>query len=207
MSKSTSKLFYDEKEFQQEEVIKEEKTETPTLPAETTELASKPDDDIKDVEIQAIKKQRFRFNHDNSMILELNTSDLNIVTRLSTSYEKLNKIMEDVGKVLTELPDGEAEDEQLKSISDGLKKLDDAMRKELDTIFDAPVSDVLGRDGSMYDPMDGMFRYEHIIETLVAFYENNLSNEFAKMRARVASRTDKYVKGSKGAKYAPKYHN
>jgi hypothetical protein len=202
MSKSTSKLFgNEEREVKQE--VKEEAVEVkePELPAEKEEepldlpAEAEPEDDIQDIEIKAIKKQRFRFNHDNSMILELNTSDMNIFTRLESSYRKLNAIMEDVAKLLSEIPDEENFDEDnLSTVSDALKKLDDSMKKEVDYIFDAPVSSVLCRDGSMYDPLDGMFRYEHIIDVLADKYENHLSREFAKMRQNVDRRTNKYTK-------------
>lgn len=203
MSKSTSKLFGEENaklseaaneavESKMEEALNppvapEEQEEQKELPAEA------PVDDIQDVDISVVRKQRFRFNHDNSMILELNTSDMGVFARLKSAYERLNKLMEEVGTVISDMPEDD-DVTGMDKVVETLDKLDKGMKKEVDYIFDAPVSSVLCRDGSMYDPIDGMFRYEHIIDKISNLYENNLSREFGKMRQRVNSRTDKYTK-------------
>jgi hypothetical protein len=104
--------------------------------------------------------------------------------------------MDEVGKVLmeTNVDEGNVSDSDLDTVSSMLKKLDDSMRAEVDYIFDAPVSATLCKDGSMYDPIDGMFRYERIIDKIADLYNNNLSREFSKMRQRVDQRTNKYTK-------------
>lgn len=205
MAKSTStKLFKDEETKKQEVILSEKDTSEEKAPVEENvqepeaneqPVVETPRDEITDVEIKAVKKQKFRFNGDNNKILELNTSDLSIVTRLNSAYERLTKLMEEVGETLSTLPEEEdTTDESLNNIGDMLKKLDTKMREEVDFIFDAPVSAVLCADGSMYDPIDGMFRYEHIIDKLTELYENNINREFGKMRQRVNSRTSKYTK-------------
>ena len=80
----------------------------------------------------------------------------------------------------------------------GIQDIDDKMREEIDFIFDAPVSKVCADGGSMYDPFEGMFRFEHIIDALSKLYETNLNSEFSKMKRRVSAKTSKYTK---------KYHN
>lgn len=209
MTKSTSKLFQDEEpkvkkkvETLPEEVKEEVKEET--IPKEQTEVISTPpvsaDDDIQDIDLSVIKKKRFRINGDSSKILELNTSDLNIVSRLSVAYEKLQKDMEEVGKVLSNLPNNEEEisEDSDKIVREQLSKIDASMKKEIDYIFDAPVSEVCAGGGSMYDPFEGSFRYEHIIEAILKLYERNLDKEFNQMKKRVSVKTSKYTK---------KYHN
>ena len=168
-------------------------------------------DDIVDVEFTAIKKQRFRFNNDNSKILELNTRDLGISSRLGIAYDNLNKLMEEVATTLSNVPgideddDTELEltDAQNSKVIEALSKLDASMRKEMDFLFDAPVSEVLGSGGSMYDPIGGVFRYEHIIEKLAQLYENDIDREFFILKQRVADRTSKYTRMKKATK---KYH-
>lgn len=204
MAKSTSKLF-------ESEVPKEMNEEAMNLPAEETEKKelseqveepeeSEPVEEVQDINLSAIQKKRFRINGDKNRILELNTSDLSISSRLTVAYDKLTKCMDKVGKVLASLPDDEDEDSEEKeqAIAEQLKVIDDEMRKQLDYIFDAPVSEVCGYGGSMYDPFNGMFRFEHIIDAISKLYETNLNNEFSKMRKRVNAKTSKYTK---------KYHN
>lgn len=209
MSKSTSKLFQSEEPTEMKEdamnlpeEVKEEVKEE-TIPEEQTEVVSTPPvstNDIQDIDLSPIKKKRFRINGDSSKILELNTSDLSIVTRMSSAYDRLVKHMEEVGKILSALPEDNEEltDGKDKEILAQLDNIDAEMKKELDYIFDAPVSEVCGDGGSMYDPFDGMFRYEHIIDALTKLYENNLNSEFTAMRRRVNTKTSKYTK---------KYHN
>lgn len=209
MAKSTSKLFQSEepKTMKEdamnlpeavEETVVEEK-----IPEEKTEVVDTPpvsEDDVQDIDLSATKKKKFRINGDKNKILELNTSDMNITSRLSTSYKRLTSYMNEVANTLQSVPDDESEitAEQEELVQKELADIDAKMRKEMDYIFDAPVSDTCCDGGSMYDPFDGMFRFEHIIEALANLYTNNLSSEFAKMRKRIDVKTSKYTK---------KYHN
>ena len=149
--------------------------------------------DIIDIDLAPIKKKRFRINGDSSKILELNTSDVNIVSRLSKVYPKLQKLAEDA----TSFSEDEANDnseEALAKFAAKLETIDEKMSKLIDELFDANVSETCKDGGSMYDPFGGMFRFEHIINTLSSLYENNFNEEFAKMRQRVSKHTSKYIK-------------
>lgn len=223
MAKSTSKLFQSEaptpmkedamnvpEEVKQLEPIKEamaaevkEMLAEEKIPEEQTEVidtpASEPED-IQDIDLSAIKKKRFRINGDSNKILELNTSDLNISSRLSLAYNRLTQYMDEVGTVLADVPDNDDEltSEQETLVEEKLQEIDLKMREEIDYIFDAPVSDVCADTGSMYDPFEGQFRFEHIIDALSKLYETNLNREFNMMKRKVAAKTSKYTK---------KYHN
>lgn len=190
MAKSTSKLF-------KEETPKNMKEDAMNLPAE---VASDTFEDVQDIDLRVTAKKRFRINGDNNKILYLNTSDLSISSRLSTSYNRLTKYVDEVGNVIASLPDDvdDISEDDEKVIDDQLSAIDEKMRQELDFIFDAPVSDICGEGGKMYDPFEGAFRFEHIIEALAKLYETNLSYEFSKMKRRINAKTSKYTK---------KYHN
>jgi len=212
MARSTSKLFKDEEpkkmkedamnlpeEVSQLTSIKDEMEKEVAATVEKTESEA-PVDDIQDVDISAIKKKRFRINGDNKKILELNVSDMNVASRMSVAYDRLQKHMESVSDVLSALPDDgeEPTPEEQEEIESQLKAIDDKMKAEIDYIFQAPVSEVCDDGGSMYDPFNGAFRFEHIIEAISKLYENNLANEFSKMKKRISVKTSKYTK---------KYHN
>ena len=139
--------------------------------------------DIIDIELSAIKKKKFRINGDNNKILELNVSDMGIVSRLTESYPKLDAIQ---AKVLKYAESREGVEEDAKA----LKEFDNEMRELIDFIFNANVSEICASEGSMYDPIEGMFRYEYIMDKITALYEDNLNAEFKKMKARV----NKYAK-------------
>lgn len=155
--------------------------------------------DVIDINLNVIRKKRYRIDGDNNRILELNTSDLNILARLKETYPKLVELANTAFADLPEV-DSDAEnydfatDEATASVISTLKDADAKMRELVDYIFDAPVSDVCVPSGSMYDPINGGFRFEHIIDTLAALYESEISTEMGTIANRVKKHTDKYVK-------------
>lgn len=161
------------------------------------ELTTVIPNDIIDVDLSVIKKKKFRINGDNSKILELNTSDMGIVTRLDESYQKLIDLQNSVASLADDVKDEDNDRETLSSTANKLNKIDGEMRELLDYIFQSNVSEICGSEGSMYDPINGTFRYEHIISTLIKLYENNLSKEFNKMKQNISKHTAKYTKSRK----------
>lgn len=160
------------------------------LPA-TTDVA---EENIIDVDLSAIKKQRFRINGDNNKILELNTSDMGIISRLDEVYPKLLDLQNEVASLADTTDEGADDATLLSSTAKKLNKIDAEMRNALDYIFQANVSETCGSEGSMYDPIDGVFRYEYIIEILSKLCTNNLESEFKKMKSRIDKQASKYNK-------------
>lgn len=152
--------------------------------------------DVIDVDLSIVKKKKFRINGDNSKILELNVSDMGIVSRLDESYAKLMELQDKVAN-LAEINEEANDREILSSTAKKLNEIDGEMRKLIDFIFQSNVSEICGSEGSMYDPIEGTFRYEHIISTLTKLYENNLNKEFAKMKQNISKHTAKYTKSRK----------
>lgn len=159
-----------------------------------TEIADVPvPEDVIDIDLSETAKRKFRINGDNSRLVELNPSDLSIITRIDTADKKLKSCIES----LQSLADAPSEtEEDIKSLGVKFSKIDDEMRKLVDYIFQSNVSEVCvpKGQGSMYDPFNGKYRYEHIIEALINFYHSNIQSEYTKMRATVAKKTSKYTK-------------
>lgn len=139
--------------------------------------------DILDLDIDGIKKQKFRINGDSNSIIELDLSDLKIIDRLQEGLQKLEEEMREIAAV-------DVEDEEF---SNKLAEADARMRETIDYIFDYPVSAVCAKYGTMYDPKDGMFRYEHIIDALTKLYQNNINEEYKKFQTRIKKHTEKYT--------------
>ena len=151
------------------------------------------ENDIVDIDLSAIKRKRFRVDQDNNRILELNTSDMNVVTRLQETYPKLIKLVEEaVNKDL--IGTDKDKEKSLDLMSSTIKKIDTEMRKAVDYIFDSNVSAVCAPDGNMYDLFNGMFRYEYIISTIARLYETNMEEEYQRLSARMKKHTSKYIK-------------
>lgn len=146
-----------------------------------------------DIDLSPIRKKRFRIDRDNNRYLELDTSDMTIVTRLENLYPKLEKLSQDAA--LQQLDKEDTDNEKsLEKISNALTRIDVQMRQVVDEIFDSNVSEVCAPSGSMFDPFNGEFRFEHIIDVLSKLYENNMNAEFKKMSDRMKKRTAKYTK-------------
>ena len=153
--------------------------------------------DIIDLDLGVTRKKRFRIDGDDNRILELNTSDMGILQRISEVYPKLNALQEKAGHLMDGLStDGEDTKTVMQGVStmaERLREVDTEMRALLDQMFGAPVSELTAPDGSMYDPFNGSFRFEHIINVLMAQYEKNLQSEFKKMENQLKKHTDKYT--------------
>ena len=151
--------------------------------------------EIIDLDLSVTKKKKFRFDRDDTRIIELNTSDMGIIGRISEAYPKLTALQDKASKMMEGLHDDDAYlEDDLKLIGARLSEVDNEMRQIIDEIFSADVSAKAAPDGSMYDPFDGTYRFEHIITLLMSQYEKNLQDEYAKIEHQVKSHTDKYTK-------------
>lgn len=153
-------------------------------------LTEKPTDNIRDINLDVAERQRFRINGNPDAIIELNLSDMGIVDRMEKGVEMLNKKMGEIART-------SSEDENL---SEKLKQIDQDMRDVIDNIFDYPVSAVCAKYGTMYDPKDGKFRWESILDGLTKLYTNNLNEEYKRLNARLKKHTSKYTTGKKSGK-------
>lgn len=146
---------------------------------------------VIDIDLSATRKKRIRIDGDDNRILELNTSDLGIFGRLKESESSMAEFTK---QAMQNWPDDFDNEESINSAIQLFKEADENMRKTLDYIFDAPVSKLCAPSGTMFDPVNGRFRYEHIMETLSGVYESDLSLEVNKVSNRVRKHTDKYTK-------------
>ena len=147
-----------------------------------------PNNNIIDLDLSVTRKKRFRIDGDDNRVIELNTSDMTILSRLGEAEKRLTELAEHANfDVLDD------EQEKVDRVAE-LLATDKQMREIIDYLFDAEVADICAPDGSMYDPFNGKYRFEHIMETLFTQYEKNISEEIKKMRRNVQKHTDKYTK-------------
>jgi len=153
------------------------------------------ENNVIDIDLSALRKKRIRINGDDTKIIEINVSDMGVITRLQEAYDRLvslaNKynLQEEESKAETEA-NGIEDEEIVKT----LQVLDTEMRELIDFIFQANVSEVCADDGTMADPINGQFRFEHIIEKFLAVYDKNFTDEFKKMSKNVKKHTNKYTR-------------
>ena len=140
---------------------------------------------ITDIDLSVTNKKQFRIDKDDSRIIELNTSDLNILSRLQECYPKLDSLGT---KAMSISSDNEMDDTVAK-----LKEIDAEMRDLVNFVFDSDIADVCAPDGSMFDMFNGEFRFEHIISTLISLYEKNIDKEYKLMTKKIQKHTEKYT--------------
>ena len=155
-----------------------------------TEEKNIPAEEPIDIDLSVTRRKNFRINGDNSRILSLNISDMGMFARLEEEYKNLKDLSLEAQNVMEE---DDSEESSLKSLAK-LKDIDAELRQRIDNIFDANVCGVCAPDGTLYDPFDGKFRFEHIIEVILGLYEGNLVAEYKKMEQRINKRTGKYTK-------------
>ena len=151
------------------------------------------------INLSAARKKKYLIDDDESKVLELNTSDMNIIQRIAEVYPKLNALSEELSHLGDDYTGTEENAEaEIQTLATRLKSVDDKMRNLVDYLFDSNVSELCAPYGSMYDPVDGMPRYEFIINAIIPLYDENINKETKKIQTRVKKHTDKYTK---------KYHN
>lgn len=144
---------------------------------------------IKNIDLAISKKERYTINNEEDRVIELNPSDMHILTRYSESIPKLNECVEKYSSV--ELEDDS--DEAMVNAGKAFRELDNSIKEIIDYVFDYPVSEVCSYGGSMFDLQDGRFRFEVIIDTLFSIYDKHIDEESKKMQKRMRTHTDKYL--------------
>ena len=139
---------------------------------------------VANIDLTITNKKKFTIDGDANRVIELNTSDMSIMSRLYDSYPKLD----DLGVRAMSIADSEP-----KEAVETLKEVDADMRKLINYIFDSDIADTCAPDGTMYDMFNGEFRFEHIVGKLVSLYENNMDKEYKLMVKKVKKHTDKYT--------------
>ena len=144
--------------------------------------------------ISLSNKKSFSIDGDINRIIQIDTSDMNILVRMEEVYEDMEKLAVEAQERLAK-PDDEGEDSDaiLSEFTATLKDIDKKMREKMDYIFASPIIDICEPTGNMYDPVGGEFRFEHIIDTLSKLYANDITSEFKKMQAKVKKHTEKYT--------------
>lgn len=154
--------------------------------------------EVVDINLEGSRRKRFRIDKDDNRILELDTTDLSIIDRFQKKYTEMVELIDSAFKNVSAdaitKEDGELDTEYMDGVIGSISDVNIKMREIIDQIFNSNVSEVCAPYGSMLDPINGKFRFEHIFDTLIPLYENDIDAEMKKMNARVQKHTSKYIK-------------
>lgn len=134
------------------------------------------------------RKKRFTIDGDENRVLEIDTTDMGTIGR----FEKCAPQIDELSKNYATL--GETFAEGADAYLTKLGELDQQMRNVIDEIFGTNVCEVCVPSGTVFDPVNGQFKYELVIGALIQLYENEMSAELKKVSDRVKKHTEKYAK-------------
>ena len=145
-----------------------------------------------DLDLSATRKKRIRIDGDDNRIIEINTSDMNIIQRLDDLSERMNKLSDKfIDLKFGNEPEGE--EPSMEDTEEAIRVIDRELRDIIDELFQSKVSDICAPDGTMWDMFNGSFRYEIIMEQLLTLYADNIQAETKKTMERLHKYTDKYM--------------
>lgn len=154
-------------------------------------------EEIKDISLSS--KKSFRIDGDNDRIIYLDVSDMNILVRLEEVYPEIRKLAVEATEKVSNINTSKDSDEDsedsngLTDLSKILTDIDKSMREKVNYIFASDICDICVPNGNMFDPVNGEFRFEHLIGVLTTLYANNIEGEFKKIQSRVKKHTAKYT--------------
>lgn len=148
----------------------------------------------------SINKKRFSVGGDTSKIIEFDPSDIGVANRLSKSMNKFKDLENQWTKLnesaikLSDNPDN-LDIKDTENFSEKFDVLENSIKEIINYVFDSDVADKLLGNSSAFSPVDGFFKYEHIITAMLNCYEQNIKDEAPKFNSRkVNTYTHKYIK-------------
>lgn len=148
-----------------------------------------------DLDLSKLRRKRIRIDGDDNRILELDTTDLGVISRLKDLQPQLDELTKE-GEELSLIGDLN-EDENFDSLAEKFKALDNKMRSIIDQLFQSNVSEVCAPTGSMLDPIGGAYRWEVILDAIINLYNDTIKEEMKKNENRnlagVKAHTSKYI--------------
>lgn len=148
-------------------------------------------------------KKRFSVGGDTSKIIEFDPSDIGVANRLSKSmsrFKALDTQWQQLNESATKVSEGNTDDldatiDDTKDFSEKFDKLENEIKDIINYVFDGDVADKLLGNSSAFSPVNGFFKYEHIITAVLNCYEQNIKDESPKFNSRkVNTYTHKYIK-------------
>lgn len=147
--------------------------------------------EVKTIDLSGLKNRtKIEINGEPDKFIELDLSDMGLVTRLNEEMPKLYSFADELGKV--EINDDDP-DIIVKKTAEQISKADSKMREVVNRIFDYDVCSVCVPTGTMIDSINGRFRFEILIDIIGELYNQNITAETKRIKARINQHTQKYV--------------
>lgn len=123
--------------------------------------------------------KEYSINGDESRILRISTSDMNIITRMDKAEKELQKIAD---KCKSTTADNAIET---------LSYLDNEVRKQINYVFDGDVSDIIFGNTNCISLAGGKPIFENFLEAVLPVIKEDISTEQKKIERKVSKYTSK----------------
>lgn len=159
------------------------------------------DKNVLNLDLSETARTKIWVNGDNRRVLELNLTDLGIMGRAKDAKDKLDELQAEANELASaDVPatiESDEDEEKVDIAIEKFRSIDKKMRDLVDGIFDFPVCEVCCDGGSMYDPIGGQYRYDYIIDKIMALYGDQWEKESKLRKQSMEKHTAKYTKSRK----------
>ena len=125
----------------------------------------------------------FSINNDENKVIWFNPADVNIISRLKKASEELSLLAEDTKP-----------SDDIDVVVTELERLDGEIRRQMDCIFDYPVSDIVFGATSPMATIKGVPYFERFLNAVLPVLEQEMKDEYKAMEKRLGKYTEKYKK-------------
>lgn len=123
--------------------------------------------------------KEYSINGDESRILRINTSDMNIITRMNKAEKELQKIADKCNSATAD------------NAIETLSYLDNEVRKQINYVFDGDVSDIIFGNTNCISLAGGKPIFENFLEAVLPIIKEDISTEQKKIERKVSKYTSK----------------
>lgn len=153
--------------------------------------------DIRNINFNIDTRESFTIDGDENRVIKLDIHDTNVVTRLTDALAMMRETQNSWTHLNDLAKSGEDMSvEEINQFSQEYKDIENKMREHIDYAFDCPgMCDTILGTTSIFSSVNGVLKYEQIIDSIVNVYEDSIKRETEKLNKRkVAKKTEKYVK-------------
>lgn len=132
--------------------------------------------------------KEFSINNDPNKVIRFNPADFGIIERINNAYKEIEKVQNEVPDI--ELNNDGSPVDMLSNAAEVVSKVSNTIKKQIDYIFDSPVSDVVFGNQSPLSMVKGVPYYERFLNAVVPIIEKEVKAEQEASRKRI----EKYTK-------------
>jgi hypothetical protein len=131
--------------------------------------------------------KEFMINDDPNRVIRFNPADFSIIERIKTAYDEIEKSMKVENDI--ELKADGTPVEQLGQGAEIVRGINDTIKKQIDYIFNSPVSDMVFGNQSPLGMVKGVPLYERFLNAVIPVIEKEVKEETEASRKRISKYT------------------